>query len=173
MDDEDPAPATDAARSTLLARLAELEIRAPIVHYPEHATVEEGRQRRGALPGVFTKNLLLKDKKGQLFLVAADETNEIDLRSLHTRIGARGRLRFAPSEQMYAVLGVRPGTLTPLAVINDVDGLVTVVLDDTLVDAAQINFHPMVHTESIGLTPAQLSRFLEATAHPPIAATVT
>ena len=162
-----------AARSILLERLAELGIKAPIVAYPAHSTVEEGRQRRGELPGVFTKNLLLKDKKGRLFLVAADEDNDVDLKTLHSRIGARGRLGFASSEQMQAVLGVNPGTLTPLAVINDTDHLVTVVLDETLTETNQVNFHPMIHTESIGLTPDQLRAFLEANSHPPVIADVT
>ena len=152
-------------REVLLRRLAELGIDAEIVSYPEHNTIEEGKRLRGDLDGVFTKNLLLKDKKGRLFLVAADEDNDVDLKSLHTRVGARGRLGFASAEEMRRVLGVDPGTLTPLAAINDTSYEVTVVLDQTLFDADQINFHPMVHTESIGLTVEQLRVFLESCSH--------
>jgi Ala-tRNA(Pro) deacylase len=60
------------------------------VPYPEHSSIEEGKRLRGDLPGTFTKNLLLRDKKGRLFFVTAFEDTDIDLKSLHTRIGARG-----------------------------------------------------------------------------------
>ncbi len=160
-------------REVLLERLTALGIDAEIVAYPRHTTIEEGKRLRGDLDGVFTKNLLLKDKKGRLFLVAADEDNEVDLKSLHTRINARGRLRFASAEEMRRVLGVDPGTLTPLAVINDTSCDVTVVLDQTLSDARQINFHPMVHTESIGLSVEQLRAFLDSCSHPLVVAALS
>ena len=82
-------------RDRLLARLLDLGIDAPVVPYPAHASIEEGKRLRGALPGAFTKNLLLKDKKGRLFFVTAFEDTDVDLKTLHTRIGAQGRLGFA------------------------------------------------------------------------------
>ena len=160
-------------RKVVLERLAALGIDAEIVAYPKHTTIEEGKRLRGDLNGVFTKNLLLRDKKGRLFLVAAEEDNEVDLKSLHTRINARGRLGFASAEEMRRVLGVDPGTLTPLAVINDTSCEVTVVLDQTLSDAGQINFHPMVHTESIGLSVEQLRAFLDSCSHPLVVAALS
>ena len=166
------SPATDdvASRDGLVARLELLGIVAPIVAYPKHTTIEEGKRLRGDLPGEFTKNLLLKYKKDRLFLVAAHEDNDVDLKTLHTRVGAQGRLRFASAEDMDAALGVRPGTLTPLAVINDHDGAVTVVIDRDLMAAQQVNFHPLVHTESIGLAPNDLRTFLEGCGHAPLIA---
>ncbi|MEO5723993.1 MAG: YbaK/EbsC family protein [Ilumatobacteraceae bacterium] len=91
-------------REVLLQRLEALGIDVKIVAYPKHTTIEEGKHLRGDLDGVFTKNLLLKDKKGRLFLVAADEDNYVDLKSLHTLVGARGRLGFASAEEMRRVL---------------------------------------------------------------------
>ena len=82
----------------LMAFLESVGIKANIVPYPAHNTVEEGRALRGEMPGTFTKNLLLKDKKGRLFLIVAQEDRSIDLRTLHNKIGARGRLGFAPME---------------------------------------------------------------------------
>lgn len=168
-----PTTAEFHGREVLLERLTALGIVADIVAYPKHTTIEEGRRLRGDLDGVFTKNLLLKDKKGRLFLVAADEENDVDLKSLHQRIGARGRLGFAPAEEMRRTLDVDPGTLTPLAVINDASCDVTVVLDQTLSNAAQINFHPMVHTQSIGLSAEQLRAFLDSCSHPLVVAALS
>ena len=123
----------DDARARLFERLAELGIRVDIVPYPDAPTVEEGKRLRGEMAGTFTKNLLLRDKKGALFLMAVHEDCVLDLhghvlRTLHARLGATGRLGFASAERMAEVLHVTPGGLTPLAIINDDGGAVTVVI---------------------------------------------
>lgn len=159
---------TSDARTRLLDRLAALGVEAPIVPYPAHATVEEGKALRGAMAGTFTKNLLLKDKKDRLFLLAIHEDRALDLKTLHTLIGASGRLGFASADRMIETLGVGPGTLTPLAAINDADSLVTIVIDAGLLDVDQVNFHPLEHTESAGLTPADLLRFVRSCDRTPI-----
>ena len=159
---------TGEGRARLLRRLDELGIRTDIVPYPEHGSVEEGKALRGDhLGGCFTKNLLLQDKKRRLFLVVADEDRAIDLKRLHRSIGANGQLRFAPPETMHDVLDVLPGTLTPLALINDRDGTVTVVLDAELLRADQLNFHPLVHTESLGIRPTDLLAFITSCGREP------
>jgi len=117
------------------------------------------------MPGTFTKNLLLKDKKGRLFLVVAEETCSIDLRTLHVKIGANGRLGFASPEIVRNILGVEPGALTPLALMRDRSHAVTVVLDGKIMNDSQLYFHPLVNTESIGLAPMQLMQFITATRH--------
>lgn len=155
-------------RAGLVDHLARLGIDAPIVDYPAHATVDEGKRLRGDLPGTFTKNLLLKDKKGSLFFVTAHEDTDIDLRTLHTRIDARGRLGFAPIDVMVDRLHVTPGTATPLALRLDVDRAITLVVDAALVDAEQLNFHPMTHTQSIGLSWRSFVDFATATGHDPL-----
>lgn len=159
---------TTEARTCLFARFAELGIAAPVVPYPAHATAEEGKALRGDLSGTFTKNLLLKDKKGRLFLIAFHEDRALDLKTLHTVIGATGRLGFAPAERMETLLGVSPGALTPLGVINDAEGLVTVVVDAVLFDAAQVNFHPLVQEESVGLALAELLAFIRSCGREPM-----
>ena len=95
---------------TCSATLERLKIQTLTVPYPEHKTVEEGRALRGDMGGTFTKNLLLKDKKGRLFLLVAEEMRQVDLKSLHLRVGANGRLGFAPPEAMQNLLGVDPGS---------------------------------------------------------------
>ncbi|MGK6312640.1 prolyl-tRNA synthetase associated domain-containing protein [Neorhizobium sp. DT-125] len=130
--------------------------------------MEEGKQLRGAMAGIFTKNLLLKDKKGRLFLFSIHEDRVLDLKTLYTRIGANGRLGFAPAERMVELLGVQPGALTPLGLINDRAGVVTAVVDASLLDADQVNFHPLINTESIGLQPAELLSFIRSCDREPL-----
>lgn len=147
-------------RTQLFRRFEELGIDVATVPYPAHRTVEEGKALRGDMPGTFTKNLLLRDKKGRLFLIVAHEDQALDLKTLHKRVGANGRMGFAPADRVQSVLGLVPGALTPLAVLNDDRRLVTVVIEAGLMDAGQLNFHPLVNTESIGLKPAELLAFI-------------
>ena len=154
----------------LIEFLETIGIDVNLVPYAAHSTVEEGRSLRGDMPGTFTKNLLLKDKKGRLFLVVAEQARSIDLRTLHAKIGARGRLGFAPPDIVREVLGVEPGAITPLALMHDGNHATTVVLDAKIMNDTQLNFHPLVNTESIGLSPTQLMRFIAATGHQHIVA---
>ncbi|OJY01586.1 MAG: hypothetical protein BGP07_12820 [Rhizobiales bacterium 63-22] len=162
MSDNLPVEPDLEARERLFCHLANLGITAAVVPYPAHETVEEGKRLRGAMVGTFTKNLLLRDKKGRLFLFSIHEDQALDLKTLHTLVGANGRLGFAPAERMVELLGVQPGALTPLGLINDRNRAVTAVLDASLLDAKQVNFHPLINTESIGLKPYELLAFIRS-----------
>src|SRR6187397_3031293 len=116
----------------LFEALDRLGIAHPTVSHPPLFTVEQSQSLRGAIPGGHTKNLFLKDKKGALYLVTALEDAQIELKSLHRRLGATGRFSFGSAEQMLETLGVLPGSVTPFGVINDADLRVTMVLDAEL-----------------------------------------
>jgi len=156
------------ARARLFDRLAELGIAVTTVPYPAHRTVEEGIALRGAMAGQFTKNLLLRDKKRALFMLVIAESRNVDLKALGRAIGASGHLSFAAPDIMRAVLGVEPGAVTPLALINERDSGLRVVLDADILKADQINFHPLVNTESTGIAPDGLLAFLRACGHEPV-----
>ena len=112
----------------ILARLASLGIAAPTVEHPPLHTVEESKALRGLVPGAHTKNLFLRDKKGAYFLVSVEEDAEIDLKSIHRLIGASGRVSFGSPERLMEYLGVTPGSVTLLGVVNDRDRVVQVVI---------------------------------------------
>ena len=155
-------------RAQLFARLADLGIAAPTLPYPAHATVEEGKTLRGRMAGTFTKNLLVKDKKGRHFLLSIHEDRQVDLKTLHRRVGGKGQLGFASAERVQEFLGVAPGALTPLGLMNDATRAVTPVIDAGLMGAAQLNFHPLVNTESTGLAPGDLIGFIRSCGHEPL-----
>jgi Ala-tRNA(Pro) deacylase len=163
------SPKTNGAnRVVLFERLAELGISAKPVPYPAHETVEEGKRLRGEMAGTFTKNLRLKDKKGRLFLFSIHEDRVLELKTLHQQVGANGRLGFASAGRMAELLGVQPGALTPLGLVHDRNGLVTAVIDASLMDADQVNFHPLANTESIGLRPGELLEFIRSCGREPL-----
>ena len=61
---------------------------------------------RGDIPGGHAKNLFVKDKKSRLFLLVVGEDAEIDLKRVHEKIGAQGRVSFVGAEALEAVWGV-------------------------------------------------------------------
>ena len=156
-----------ASPDDLFAFLDRLGIRHATVRHPPLFTVEESRSLRGKIAGGHTKNLFLKDKRGALYLVTTLEDAEIELKSLHRRLGASGRFSFGSAEQMLAMLGVEPGAVTPFGALNDAQGRVTVVLDAAMMAHATLNFHPLANTMTTSIGRDDLVRFLAATGHAP------
>lgn len=156
-----------ATPDDLFAFLDSLGIVHRTVRHPPLFTVEDSRTLRGEIPGGHTKNLFLKDKKDALYLVVALEDAAIELKGLHRTLGATGRFSFAAAEVMRAVLGVEPGAVTPFAAINDGERRVRVVLDAAMMRHETLNCHPLVNTMTSTIGRSDLTKFLEATGHPP------
>jgi len=114
--------------------------------------------------GMHVKNLYLRDKKKRNFLVVAEEDRSIDLKSLHQLIGA-DRLSFGSADRLFEMLGVRPGAVSPFTLINDPEGRVNLSIDAELMQADMLYFHPLVNDMTLGVTPAGLMQFLDASGH--------
>ncbi|MDJ0391477.1 prolyl-tRNA synthetase associated domain-containing protein [Roseomonas sp. E05] len=152
----------------LLARLAALGIAARTVGHPPLHTVAESKALRGSLPGAHAKNLFLKPKApGPYLLVVLEEDRQVAVNALLRRLGVP-RGQFTSAVELFAELGVRPGAVTPLALINSLPGRVRVVIDRALLDGVEtVHFHPLVNTATTALAPADLLRFLRALGHEP------
>jgi Ala-tRNA(Pro) deacylase len=152
----------------LFARLEQLGIAERTVEHPPVFTVEEAKALRGNLPGHHIKNLFLRNKKEEMWLVVALEDRAIDLKRLGEVLSA-GRLSFGSALRLKRHLGVEPGSVTPLALINDESRSVQLVLDRGLVDGhgEPVNVHPLVNTMTTAMASADLLRFFEATGHAP------
>lgn len=150
----------------LFSRLAELGLSQQSVEHPPVFTVEEAKALRGNLPGHHVKNLFLRNKKEEMWLVVASEDRAVDLKRLGEVLGA-GRLSFGSPDRLRRHLGVEPGSVTPLALINDTSGSVRLALDRGLMDGGPVNVHPLVNTMTTAMTAADLLRFFAATGHAP------
>lgn len=155
-----------AGRTELLALLETLGIETSTVEHPPLFTVEQSQALRGKIPGGHTKNLFLKDKKDKVFLVVAEEDAEIDMKSLHKRIGS-ARLSFGRPELLGELLGVIPGSVTPFGALNDTAAQVTVILDETLMRHEELNFHPLENTATTRIGREDFLAFLRHTGHEP------
>jgi Ala-tRNA(Pro) deacylase len=155
-----------ANRDTLFSRLAELGIPTTTVEHDAVFTVGQSAELRASLPGAHTKNLFLTDKDGRMVLVVAKDDTKVDLKALAQRLGA-GRFSFGKAELLEAVLGVSPGSVTPFALINSSAASVGVVVDQALMDFAEVNCHPLENTATTRLARDDLIRFIASCGHEP------
>src|ERR1700746_970251 len=110
--------------------------------HPPVFTVTEAAALRGSLPGGHCKSLFLKDKKGGYWLAVMLEERRVDLKKLAMRLGAP-RFSFGGAADLYDLLGVRPGSVTPFALVNDIECLVHPVLDALMLNCDPVNYHPL------------------------------
>ncbi len=160
-EDKAPAPPPPAYdRDRLLAWMDEHGVAHTTHDHPPVFRVDEGHALKAAMPGAHTKNLFLKDKKARLWLVSARQDTVVDLKRLPKTIGS-DRLSFGNEALLYETLGLTPGSVTALGLINDPGRRVTFVLDKALWDADVVNFHPLTNTATTALAQAEFRKFLD------------
>ena len=157
-----------ATPDDLFTTLAALGIKTSTIAHAAMRTVEDSRALRGQLGGAHCKNLFVKDKKSRLFLLAAEESAVIDLKQVHTLIGASGRVSFGSADLLLEVWGVTPGSVTPFGAVNDTVGRVTVVLEQAMMARPVVNFHPLTNTRTTSIAAEDLVKFLKSTGHEPL-----
>ena len=149
---------------TLLLLLDRLQIAYVVYRHPPLRTVEDSKAHRDNMPGLHVKNLFLRDRKKQNFLLVVEEDRQIDMKSLHQKIGCE-RLSFGSAERLFEMLGVRPGAVSPLTLINDPDQKVHLALDTALQTSGMIYAHPLVNDMTLGIEGQHLLQFFGYTGH--------
>lgn len=158
---EETVPWTPEA---LLAHLAALGLDVTTTRHAAAFTVEQGNAVWGGIKGVHCKNLFLKDAKGRMWLVVAPAERRIDLKKLPEAMGS-ARLSFGSAERLERTLGIRPGSVTPFALVNDPARSVTVVLDAWMMDQPLLNFHPLTNEATTTISNAGFRVFLKDRGH--------
>lgn len=155
----------------LRADLAALAI--PFEEHEHRAvfTVAESSALDARIPGAHSKNLFLKDAAGAFWLVTVPAAARVDLKALPSAIGCK-RVSFAKAEDMEHLLGIAPGSVTPLAMINAAPGSVRVVVEEGLAAAERVNVHPLRNTATLGLAGSTVLDLLRHWGHDPIVAGV-
>jgi len=153
--------------SQLLAFLDQHQIR---YTFHEHVAVFTSQQARDLiepLPGASAKNLFLRNKKGDRhFLLAVDDMKTVNLKTLAASRGISG-LSLASPERLMTYLGITPGAVSLMALVNDPQGKVEVLIDEDLWSADALHAHPLVNTATLVIPLAGIQKFLTATNHSP------
>ena len=148
----------------MMASLADLGMAVTLHEHEAVYTVEESAVLQAEIAGDHTKNLFLKDAGGAFWLVTAPHDKRVDLKALPAVIGSK-KLSFGKAEDMERLLGVTPGSVTPLAAFNDQEAKVRVVLDRPLAVSGCINVHPLRNTATLSIAGPDLVKFLATHQH--------
>tara|TARA_X000000368_G_scaffold368453_1_gene316410 strand:+ start:97 stop:612 length:516 start_codon:yes stop_codon:yes gene_type:complete len=120
-------------------------------------TVEDSNKFRGDIKGAHSKNLFLKNKKNKFYLISCEEFTDINLKRISNFLHL-GNVSFAKEGYLIKLLGVKPGSVTPFALLNDIENRVDFYLEEKLYNSNFVNFHPLTNTETITL---KCSTFIE------------
>ena len=135
------------------------------VDHPAVYTCEQADKLVPPMPGADTKNLLVRDKKGRRhFLVVVSHEKTVDLKSLSTLLDVNG-LSFASPERLMKYLGIEPGSVSLLAIINDTECAVEVIMDEKLWQADVLKCHPLVNTSTLAIRRTNIEKILTITGH--------
>jgi Ala-tRNA(Pro) deacylase len=141
----------------------------PYERYDHEAVFTCEQADRLDIPGdsAKTKNLFLRDRKGRRHvLVTVGAAKSVDIRALEALLDAKG-LSFASPERLEKHLGLTPGSVTLLGVVNDPQGLVEVVVDEDLLSWPAMQCHPNTNTSTLVIGMGDVMRFLSITNHAP------
>ena len=125
-------------------------------HHPLF-TVEDSKKLRGKINGAHSKNLFLKNKKNEFFLLSCEETDKINLKKISKSLEL-GNISFAKQEYLKQYLKIKPGSISPFALLNDDSGFVNFYLEQNLYESKLINFHPLINTLTITI---ETNKFIE------------
>lgn len=129
--------------------------------HPEAPTIEIAMQYWEDIDATHCKNLFFRNHKGNKhYLVLLECSQALDIHDLEKRL-MQGKISFASPERMDKYLGVKPGSVTPFALINDTSKHVHVFIDRNLLAAKKVSFHPLVNTASLIISKDDLIKFLD------------
>ncbi len=140
--------------------LDDLGIKHSSISHAPMRTVADSRALREGVPGGYSKNLFLRNRKGKMLLVTLLEHRTVNLKALGEMLGL-GKPSFASPQRLMQYLGVIPGAVTPLAVLNDVTRSVSVVLDQQLLSMDPLHFHPCDNSMTTTVSSVDLMRYIE------------
>ena len=143
----------------LINHLKEKKYSIKVHHHAPLHTVEDSKKLRGEIEGAHTKNLFLKNKKQNFFLLSCEEEERVDLKKISKSLNL-GNISFAKDEYLMEHLGVSPGSVSPFALINDKKNIVGFYLEEALYKSNFINFHPMTNTQTITILTSQFIEFM-------------
>ena len=122
-------------------------------------TVEDSVNLRGKIRGAHTKNLFLKNKKNNFFLLSCDENDKFNLKEISKSLNF-GNISFAKEEHLLQHLGIKPGSVSPFALLNDKGNNVNFYLEKKLYESEYINFHPLINTITVNIKTKEFLEFM-------------
>ncbi len=147
------------SKSQLINKLNHSKIKYELTEHEPLYTVKDSVEKRGTIYGSHSKNLFLKNKKNKFFLVSCEESEGIDLKKISKQLNL-GNISFAKEEYLLRLLGIKPGSVSPFALINDTQNEVSFFLEKKLHEEKFLNFHPLINTFTITIETSEFIKFM-------------
>ena len=144
----------------LVDLLIKENIKFSITSHPAFFTVKESKSFKQKIKGAHTKNLFLKNKKNNFFLLSCKDDTIIDLKKIKKN-PIFGNISFANEFYLKKYLNLTPGSVTPFGLLFDLGNIVEFYLDNKLLKYDVINFHPLINTSTIGLKTSEFIYFMK------------
>ncbi len=163
----------EKAEADCLALLERLGVPFTGLTHDAADTIELCEQIESRLGAPIVKNLFLCDRqKTTFYLLIMPGQKIFKTKYLSKQIGS-ARLSFADAESMEALLGVRPGSASVLALMNDAQKRVKLIFDEEVLALETLGFHPCRNTSTLRLKLADiLDVFLPALGVSPVTVTL-
>jgi Ala-tRNA(Pro) deacylase len=140
------------------------EIKYILHEHPAVFTVAEAEEHCRHIHGLACKNLFLKSDAGRFYLFILPASKKADISAFRKRIGAQ-KTRFGTPEELKELLGLTPGSVSPFGLVNDTEHKVTVFIDEEVLSASIVTFHPNINTETLELKQEEFQKLFKATGH--------
>ena len=147
------------SKSQLINKLNDSKIKYELTEHEPLYTVKDSVEKRGTIYGSHSKNLFLKNKKNKFFLISCEEFTEINLKQISKSL-ALGNVSFAKEEYLINCLGIKPGSVSPFALLNNTDNKIDFYLEDKLYNSDYVNFHPLINTKTITMKSDDFIEFM-------------
>jgi Ala-tRNA(Pro) deacylase len=161
-----PSQPKITSEAALLAYLKQQAIAYHRVAHPAVYTCEQADRYRPPLRAASTKNLFLRDRNSNYYLLVTACEKPVDLKALGRSLGV-SKLHFGSEEKLLNLLGVTPGAVTLLGLVNDDDHSVQLLVDADQWEEEYFLCHPLVNTATLLLARTDLLRFFQLTGHEP------
>ena len=131
------------------------------LEHPPAPTTEIAKQYCKEMDSSHCKNLFFRNHKGDRhYLVIFGCDHNMAIHDLEKRL-KQGKLSFASEARMEKYLGLRPGSVSPFGLLNDTERHVYLFLDEELLTAEKLSFHPNDNRASLAIKTADFKRYLE------------
>lgn len=126
-------------------------------------SVEQSQKIKKQIEGVGCKNLFLKDQKKNYYLIILDDQHQISLKEIALKINSK-RLSFASPDELWEILGLYSGSVSPFGILNDKTNKCMIVIENTLENQTLL-FHPNINTATISLDYSDFIKFIKLKNH--------
>lgn len=150
----------------LMQQLKAMKIAYDLHHHEAVYTVAESEKISRTIQACHTRNMFLRTKKKKNYLVTLPDETPIDLKKLGDVLGA-GRFSFGSPERLFETLGVYPGSVTPLSVVNAAPQSIEIILEKEMMESDVVAYHPLQNTMTLTMAPHDLVKFMQSYGHEP------